>query len=55
VLSVPNITVVDDDKQIGALVEEILEREGYDVVCYRDARTPDLVILDIRHAEIEWP
>ena len=52
----PSIAVVDDDKQIGALIEDILGGEGYDVVSYRDphtalqqikARAPDLVILDI--------
>src|ERR1700751_1662118 len=52
----PSIAVVDDDKQIGALIEDILESEGYNVVSYRDphtalhqikARAPDLVILDI--------
>jgi two-component system response regulator ChvI len=51
-----SIAVVDDDNQIGALIEDILEGEGYDVVSYRDshtalhqinARAPDLVILDI--------
>jgi two-component system response regulator ChvI len=52
----PSIAVVDDDKQMGALIEDLLEGEGYDVVSYRDphtalhqikARVPDLVILDI--------
>src|SRR5690349_12049763 len=55
-LSMPSIAVVDDDKQVRALIEDILETEGYDVVSYRDphtalhqikAREPDLVILDI--------
>jgi two-component system, OmpR family, response regulator ChvI len=53
---VPSIAVVDDDSQIVALLEEILEGEGYDVVSYRDPHTalrqikskePDLVILDV--------
>ncbi|MBV8754978.1 MAG: response regulator transcription factor [Hyphomicrobiales bacterium] len=52
----PSIAVVDDDSQIIALIEDILEGEGYDVVCYRDSRTAlhqinaralDLVILDV--------
>ena len=52
----PRIAVVDDDTQIVALLEEMLEGEGYDVVSYRDSHTalhqiksrePDLVILDI--------
>jgi two-component system, OmpR family, response regulator ChvI len=52
----PSIAVVDDDKQIAVLIEEILTGEGFDVVSYRDAHTalhqikakvPDLVILDI--------
>lgn len=52
----PNIAVVDDDSQIVALIEDILEGEGYNVTSYRDSRTalhqikaraPDLVILDV--------
>lgn len=52
----PSIAVVDDDTQIVALIEDILEGEGYDVISYRDSRTalhqikaraPDLVILDV--------
>ena len=52
----PSIAVVDDDKQIVALIEDILAGEGYDVLSFRDsqtalhqikARAPDLVILDI--------
>ena len=52
----PNIAVVDDDSQIVALIEDILEGEGYHVTSYRDSRTalhqikaraPDLVILDV--------
>lgn len=52
----PSIAIVDDDTQIVALIEDMLDGEGYDVVCYRDsqtalhqirARAPDLVILDV--------
>jgi two-component system response regulator ChvI len=52
----PSVAIVDDDKQIGALIADMLEGEGYNVVSYRDsqtalhqirARAPDLVILDI--------
>jgi two-component system, OmpR family, response regulator ChvI len=52
----PRVVVVDDDKQIVAVIEDILKNEGYDVVSYRDSHTalhqiksraPDLVILDI--------
>jgi two-component system, OmpR family, response regulator ChvI len=55
-LTVPNIAVVDDDSQIVALIEDILQGEGYNVTSYRDSRTalhqikaraPDLVILDV--------
>jgi two-component system, OmpR family, response regulator ChvI len=50
------ITIVDDDVQIGILLQDMLETEGFNVVSYRDpqtalneveARAPDLVILDI--------
>jgi len=53
---VPKIAVVDDDTQIIALIEDILQNEGYDVTSYRDSRTalhqinaraPDLLILDV--------
>jgi two-component system response regulator ChvI len=53
---VPSIAIVDDDTQIVALIEEMLDGEGYDVVSYRDSQTalhqikakaPDLVILDV--------
>jgi two-component system, NtrC family, nitrogen regulation response regulator NtrX len=51
-----NILVVDDEPDIRALVQEILEDEGYQVEVAatlaearerRSARTPDLVLLDI--------
>ncbi|WP_018233239.1 sigma-54-dependent transcriptional regulator [Thioalkalivibrio thiocyanodenitrificans] len=52
----PTILVVDDEPDIRALVQEILEDEGYQVEVAatlaearerRGARTPDLVLLDI--------
>jgi len=52
----PSIAIVDDDTQVGALIADMLEGEGYNVVSYGDsqtalhqirARAPDLVILDI--------
>ncbi len=50
------ILVVDDERDIGALVQEILEDEGFEVVVAesadaareaRRARKPDLILLDI--------
>jgi len=54
---VPTIAVVDDDGDVLALVKEVLQGEGYDVLLYDNGRTavdaveinsPDLVISDIR-------
>lgn len=51
-----NILVVDDDIHIGNMVEEVLRREGYDVMrAYSGTetlylladRTPDLILLDL--------
>lgn len=51
------IAVVDDDEDVLALVKEILEAEGYDVLLYNNGRmaldaleinSPDLIISDIR-------
>ena len=35
----PSIAIVDDDTQIVALIEDMLDGEGYDVVSYRDSQT----------------
>jgi len=51
------IALVDDDRDVLALLATMLESEGYDVVTYLDGSTaldgfkrvrPDLAILDIR-------
>jgi len=56
------VLVVDDDADIRALVRELLERAGYDVIDAPDGneglrlfyeRQPDLVILDVAMPEME--
>src|SRR5262249_21232259 len=56
-VNMPAIAVVDDDGDVLALVKEVLEAEGYDVLLYNNGRNaldaveikpPDLVISDIR-------
>ncbi len=55
------IVVVDDDQQLADLIREFLSEEGYAVeICsqgeqafgFIQARLPDLIILDVRMAEI---
>jgi len=50
------IMIVDDDIPIGDMLEEVLEKEGYQVsraysgteaLLLLDARRPDLVLLDL--------
>jgi two-component system response regulator ChvI len=54
---VPTIALVDDDRDVLAVIATMLESEGYRVVAYSDGATaldglkavqPDLAILDIR-------
>ena len=58
----PYIMVVDDEPDIGSLVKDILEDEGYAVAVAQDgasarnllhARMPDLVLLDIWMPDID--
>jgi DNA-binding response OmpR family regulator len=53
---VRRIVVVDDDESVGAVIQELLGPEGFEVECPGDARaalpgllreTPELVILDV--------
>jgi two-component system, OmpR family, response regulator ChvI len=57
----PTIGLVDDDKDVLALVRDMLEAEGYNVMSYADplralrafeTNTPDLAILDINMPNI---
>ncbi|HHH38193.1 MAG TPA: sigma-54-dependent Fis family transcriptional regulator [Sedimenticola sp.] len=61
-MSAPHILVVDDEPDIRALVQEILQDEDYDVVTAEDAasarqalrdRRPDLVLLDIWMPDVD--
>lgn len=58
----PTIAVVDDDGDVLALVKEVLEAEGYDVLLYDsgqmaldglETNSPDLVISDIRMPQMD--
>jgi len=55
-VTVPKVLVVDDDASIRALLRDVLELEGYDVVAAVDgpsgllavaAERPDCVVLDV--------
>jgi two-component system, OmpR family, response regulator ChvI len=59
---VPTIAVVDDDRDVLAVIATMLESEGYRVVVYSDGPTaldglkserPDLAILDIRMPQMD--
>ncbi|HEX5515598.1 MAG TPA: response regulator, partial [Gammaproteobacteria bacterium] len=58
----PHILVVDDEKEIRNLVQEILEDEGYQVTVAEDGRAarqarwtqrPDLILLDIWMPDVD--
>jgi two-component system, OmpR family, response regulator ChvI len=58
----PTIAVVDDDREVLVLVEDVLALEGYDVVTYCDGPRaldafkiglPDLVILDVKMPQMD--
>jgi len=58
----PTVAVVDDDQDILDLVETMLELEGHQVITFHSgpaalealrAKSPDLVILDIKMPEID--
>ena len=58
----PHVLVVDDERDVQALVRLVLERQGYDVDAASDGREalekiglrrPDLVVLDLMMPEID--
>jgi two-component system response regulator ChvI len=60
--SMATIALVDDDRDVLALVATVLESEGYHVLTYTDGRTalnglktlqPDLAILDIKMPQMD--
>jgi len=61
-VAAPTVAVVDDDQDILDLVETMLEMEGHQVITFASglaalealrAKSPDLVILDIKMPEID--
>jgi CheY-like chemotaxis protein len=60
--AVPHVLVVDDERDVQALVRLVLERQGYEVDAASDGREalekigtkrPDLVVLDLMMPEID--
>ena len=58
----PRVLVVDDERDVQALVRMVLERQGYEVEAASDGREalqkigehrPDLVVLDLMMPEID--